>query len=626
MKRLLLALLTLVLYSQATATNYDIPTEVREKYAAIYQLQPELLSDGSIALGKGRRYFRRGIHVLYLEGDRFEMGYQHGRLMRDEIAVGALPGAAAALGNTILSELGRPLVASIASKLLYRTITDKMFENGIKNQPSNAGDPLLDGYGLSEGSGLSFKTIVHAALGPESLTVLLGNNLNGHTFSNGGVSPNECSSFVVWGNATSNGDLLIGRNTDYPLNGSYDRFPTVLYFNPTDGTQKYMAVTSAGLHNAGVVGMNESGVWLDVHTIPTLDVSPEGMPVFMIAQEVLRNAKNLDDALRIFKTHHPAAGWAYLVVSTGEKRAATVELTHSQTGVRMEDGDTLIQTNHLLTPEMQARYAAVNPATDGDTRARYRRVQSLLDSQRGKLDERGVAAILGDKFDIDKNEPAWLNGSIAVHTTMTSAIVHPALSKIYVANGTAPVSQNEYIELPLVTLDPSAFAKTPYDFFANDQYKRANPEKAEAEQLFIKAKVAFENEIDLQKSIGLLNQTLQKDSSVPGAYFILGILHLKLKEWENAISVFNGLTLSSDMHYSLLAHYYLAKTLATRGDTSKAVTEAEYILNHADPAKESLLIAAAGSLFEKIQSGGRVKFKILDLPLMFQEADMISYK
>ena len=55
---------------------------------------------------------------------------------------------------------------------------------------------------------------------------------------------------------------LVGRNLDYPLNGYFDRYPTVIYFQPPAPALAYMSFVSAGIHNAGITAYNEAGIFL----------------------------------------------------------------------------------------------------------------------------------------------------------------------------------------------------------------------------------------------------------------------------------------------------------------------------------------------------------------------------
>ena len=90
-----------------------------------------------------------------------------------------------------------------------------------------------------------------------------------------------CSSFAAWGPNSHDGDLIIGRNLDNPLNGYIDAFPLVTYFEPNDG-QRYLSLGTAGLYPPSLTAMNESGIYLAAHLIPTEETSFEGTPMYFV--------------------------------------------------------------------------------------------------------------------------------------------------------------------------------------------------------------------------------------------------------------------------------------------------------------------------------------------------------
>src|SRR5688572_15913961 len=233
------------LAAPAFAVDFEVPPEIKQKYAALYDLPTETTPDGGLTFQKGRLFHRGGLRVLSLKGDRFEMAFQHGRLLRQEILEGAVPESALFLERTIRNGFPQiPLVTGIVINSFYRRISEGILDYAIKTFGANSSTLLPEAYGLAESTGMSLQTVLYGAVGPESLTVLLGERSRGGT-SLGGTSPAHCSAFAAWGSATKTGEILIGRNTDYPLNGFYDKAPTVMYFQPDDG-QKYMALASAG--------------------------------------------------------------------------------------------------------------------------------------------------------------------------------------------------------------------------------------------------------------------------------------------------------------------------------------------------------------------------------------------
>jgi hypothetical protein len=605
---------------------YEVPPDVLEKYKHLESVEVTEQPDGSFAFGDARHFVRKGVHVLFLVGDRYTMAYQHGKLLREEIRNGALPEAARMLRNAVLNNLGNiPFLSEIVINNFYKNITDKMFESGIK-QAIATGEkaPIMDGYGLSVATGIALDDVIHGALGPESLMVLLGQNLDRR-----GVLPNfspmSCSSYMARGPATQDRNFLLAHNIDYPLNGFYDRYPTVFYFNPTDGTQKYWAVTSAGLHNAGVVGMNESGLVFFNHTVPTKEVSAEGLPVFQLAQEILRNAKTMDEALATFAKFRSAAGWNYLLVSTKEGKAVTLELSHKRQGVIPVTANVWSQTNHYRSDAMKDGEAHVNISVDNDTRARAMRMEQMVKAHPNGIGVREAIAVLGDKFDPINQEVRGLMNTVGVHVTMSSLVIQPSTRKVYVANGRAPVSQNEFVELPMVGyFDVQKFATESFQTFPNGSFKEKYTKLAAAEQLFIEAKIAFESELNYKKSLSLLEKVVALDQGSPGYFFNLGVMALYASNYARALEVFKALGSSKDKHYSLLGNYYTGRVLAHNEDKESALPYFEKVREQSDD-REHKLKQAALTAIDRCKSHRKFPVRRRELSLMMQQADMIRY-
>lgn len=244
----------------ASGQDIEVPDDIRETYKHLYEQDVEQLPDGSYKFDKARLFKREGINVVYMEGDQFEMAFQHGALLKDEIINGGSLERASLLVRDILRQnLGTGFVAKLVTNYAYENILMKILRWSLNNPDTPSTSNLHQAWGISEATGVPVQTLIRAALGPETLQVLLAESKNNPWLDGiaGGNTP-HCSSFIAHSGATADGDFIIGRNTDYQLNGFYDAHPTVLYFNPTEkDAQKYMGVTSAGLHNAGVQGMNE---------------------------------------------------------------------------------------------------------------------------------------------------------------------------------------------------------------------------------------------------------------------------------------------------------------------------------------------------------------------------------
>ena len=617
--------LILVLIPGAVAFGYEVPSSVRQKYQALYSQSVVELPDGSKRFGEARLFNRGGVRVLYVKGDRFEMAFQHGRLLHDEVHQGALSQVANIVANSARNSFPKiPAVVEPAIKVIYKLYGESMLKHGAKTFGVSMDDFLLESYGLSEGADFNIDDVVHAMLGPEILQVILGEMSAKNAPKPAGV--NECTDFAIGPSGTESGGYVIGRNTDYPLKGSFDRFPTVIYYHPTDGTQRSMAVTSAGLHMAGVVGFNESGIFIGVHTIPTTQVSKKGNPVFGVGQYVLRNARTFDEAVALFKKMKPAAGWTYSLVSTREGRSGSVELTNQNVSVRETTGGVHIQTNHFKSPEMQGANLDLNASINEDTRARYMRAEQLIAEMPEKMDPEYAVRILSDKWDPFNHEIRGLANVIAAHTTLTSVVLDTGPGHIFVASGTAPVSTTPYVELPLINgFDPDKFGEEDFGVIENASYHRDYPRESQAEQLYIKAKTAFETDINPKKSSEILADVIAMDPKNAAYYFVRGIITLKAHDVAGAVKTFTACTALPYEHYKLACRYYLGRIAADSGNRVAAEEAFNFVLGQAVPEVEAPLIRATRKALDRVKKRGRLKLNADTIAIFMPEADVVEY-
>ena len=147
--------------------GFETPQSFKLKYRDFMSQQPSIADDGAIALGEARLFHRGKLRVLYLKGDKFEMAFQHGRLLRDDIRVGALPQTALIVRNSVLNSFPLPRhAADSVINTINRMYAGSMVDFGAKTLGISEHEFLADAYGISEGSGLSVDTVVNAFTGP----------------------------------------------------------------------------------------------------------------------------------------------------------------------------------------------------------------------------------------------------------------------------------------------------------------------------------------------------------------------------------------------------------------------------------------------------------------------------
>jgi tetratricopeptide (TPR) repeat protein len=613
---------------------------VRAQYKDLYDLPVVEHEGGRRTFHQGTLYRHHGLYVLFLKGDGSEMAFQHGRLLANEILAGSVQPSATQVERAIANAYGKygPLQRLIVEGI-HRFLTNTMLGCALESGKRTLGEEETfdETIALSDATGLPVTTLIRALFGPEVLLLLATLDSDArrvkvpvHTEL---PTPICCSSFAAWGSTTRDGNLLIGRNMDYPLNNYYDQFPTVIYYEPTDGTQKHMAFVSAGIHNSGLNGYNESGLFVATHSIPSTEVSASGVPVFTTAQHVIRDAHTFDEAVTMFRENPSAAGWGYILVSAKEGRVGTLEFTNKRVVLRESEGEFHVQTNHYLSPELREKNLLINTSVAEDNDGRYIRIKERLEEAKSRIDAAEAISILSDQIDPYVKEPRALGSTVGVHSTMTSLVIEPAKGTVLMAAGRAPVCHGPYVELPLVGsgVDPrTAFEQlaskdTAPRILENKSFREEHPEKAAGLQLFIEAKAAYEYNNNFVRAYGLLQEVVKVDDTNPAYFFQLGIFALKCRDYEPAIAAFNDVFTRPYVTPQLrrLAHYYRGRTLAHLSRREAALTDFAQV--EADPATDSKLRTANLWASRTVTLFGSQTLRQKSLNIMMQQSDMLHY-
>ncbi|MCA9666315.1 MAG: hypothetical protein KC503_12030 [Myxococcales bacterium] len=605
---------------------YETPEPLRARYAHLESLPVEPTADGGATFGPARLWRRRGVNVLSLAGDRYEMAFQHGRLLRDEIASGTLEAVGALARRGIVNSVGEGRLARMLRWYCETALADPMLRHALRRARQVGDESPLDGYGLAAGAGIPARTVFRAPLGPEVAQLLLGKTAG----RIGGADPNMCTSFVAWGARTANGELIIGRNTDYPLTGYFDKHPTVIYFAPNDGAMRYMTVTSAGVHNAATGGLNEAGLYLAIHTVPTTNVSERGLPVLMVGQQILRMARTLREAEYWIKQATPAAGWNFHVVSTRERRAATFELCAENAHVVYSEGESHVTTNHYRSERMLPHQLHVNRTIETDTNARMARCAQLIDEAAGKLDARRAAAILGDKHDPESGRVRFGPNCVSASTTVSSSVWLPESGRVYVANGRAPVSQNEYVEVPtLDRLCVETFADAPYEVIDNDVVRRDHAAMLGAEQAYQRARERFEYENDAAAACALMRRCFAEhadDAHDPALRLHHALYAIRCDRRDEARAALDAILADPwDAQRARVARYLRARLAADAGQREAAL--ADLALLEADAQLDGALRKAVDKCARRLRWPlvRRVRLRPNDIAPMSWMADAFRY-
>lgn len=324
----------------------SIPATAQTKQEAIAGRDQtvEVLNGQTPVGGTGYRFtINNGIAtvpVIVIGGTPYQMGWQVGRLMKDEIGQ---------LAPVALERFKRQL-----------KISDETLDQVWATTAGHTDGRVLQQLaGLAEGSGVPVRTLEHI-----------------HCFPL--LVPYSCSSIAAWGSSTEDGHLYQTRNLDWSLKVGAHEFPALIVYRPTTG-HVHVTPTFAGFVGAQC-GMNDAGIVL----AEMGDASARDVPYNLHAphfttwfRTILYDAGSLTDALDIFH-RQPETKKYHFVFGDGrnEKRAVKI---------RVEDGGSAEQSVQQWSDDDRKDELAPNVLSCVVYQDEGRGAFAVLEKQQGKL-------------------------------------------------------------------------------------------------------------------------------------------------------------------------------------------------------------------------------------------------
>ena len=240
---------------------------------------------------KGKRWDLEGISLVYLEGSFYDMGYQQGILLREEIAINMRAFRHYYEHDQILYE---DLIELWRIQAPYVSQEAKDFIQGT-----------------ADALGISFEEVAGVWMAE-------------------GVAYSRCCSMAAWGSATADGNLIHLRSMEFPLNirdpvtGRYvQNSPVIVVANP-ESEYAFMYPSFAGY----VVedGVNEMGVAVANMWSPNNDHNPYGAPMGLRLFEALYSASTAEEAVDIITTNR-TFGYNFIVSDSNTPIGYAVETT-----------------------------------------------------------------------------------------------------------------------------------------------------------------------------------------------------------------------------------------------------------------------------------------------------------
>lgn len=224
-----------------------------------------------------------GYRVLHVKGTPYEMGFQQGALLRDDIRenihylfeVKGKEMKIDVAGLNLLSP--KRVIAGIAARQ-KKFIPERFFE---------------EMQGVADGAGLDAQDVIVANFIPELF---------------------HCSGFALGRSTTKGGRVYHGRVLDYGCDWRLQEHAILTVAEPA-GRTPFVNVTYAGFVGS-VTGMNAEKVSIGEMGGKGLG-HWDGVPMSFLMRMVLEDARSLDDAVAVFRDN-PRTCEYYFVVADGE--------------------------------------------------------------------------------------------------------------------------------------------------------------------------------------------------------------------------------------------------------------------------------------------------------------------
>lgn len=511
------------------------------------------------------------LHVLRLAGDFYEMGRQHGALLRDEVRDGPVPYYTRMVERLTGKSFGR--AAPLLTSLVQRSVGARV----AKALPDFARETI---HGIADGAGLDRAEFLRGCTMPDALVWVVARmaELQGH----GPAVAHRlrlglgCTSAVAWGKATTDGKLYHARNFDYHGVGNWPKNSTVSFFTPAQG-QRYAAFGAAGVGLGGITAMNEAGLSLTVHQhMFTKEAKLGGTPIGTVGDAVMREARDLDDAERILRSYTSIGCWTYVVTDGRTKEVLCFEENPRLKAPRRipTSAGTFGYANVYLDPVLGETEVASYGSYWRHNEGRHARVNALLVERAGSLDAAGMAGILADTG----TASCRVRDSIAMVMTVGSVVFRPEDGVFWIGTGEAPTSRGLFV--------PFSIAKQGHAPEHGDLRTETDGVADLAFEEYRKAYVAYLDEGDVRGAREHIARAAALEPKQAIYHAVVGLLSIELGEAEAARRAFDAAIALGHTDEERVASFHLWRARAYDLAGERAAATRDYraaIGRRADP-------------------------------------------
>ena len=285
------------------------------------------------ALAIGKPQVRAAIREITLTGTGYELGLQHGKQLKAEIAE--------VLGKWKKSATEQ--LKKDANEIVKEFFAYAHFDADIKKWTPELYEEVR---GIAEGSGQSLNDIMVLNLLDEFWVYV------------DDPSKHHCSGIGV--PARNGNPGYIAQNMD--LEGYTDGHQILLRLSRTAKTPEQLILTHPGL--IATNGLNEAGIGACMNTLMELKAAPTGLPVAFIVRRIL-NSTDKDDVLKFIQSVPHASGQNYIVGIKGEVYDFEASANKVVRFDPKNANGTVYHTNHpIVNDDVKEWHKEYNPKAD----------------------------------------------------------------------------------------------------------------------------------------------------------------------------------------------------------------------------------------------------------------------
>ncbi|MGC9941098.1 MAG: C45 family autoproteolytic acyltransferase/hydrolase [Verrucomicrobiota bacterium] len=489
-------LTAVVVVHRSIARPPPLPADV-----SVLQLKAEVRG-GRTWLGQSWTGEREGLSVVYLKGSPLEIGYADGVLMQNKM-------------HTLENEFMRMIQGYVPQHWIMELLKNYVIYRNRNLSDFVPVDYRMEIYGTTLGC-----PDIHPEEGEfynRLLNYHAAHDVSYMMIDNPFIRARAgCTAFGAWGGATPGGHLITGRNFDWEAAEVFSTNRVVEMCEP-DGGIPFISLSWAGM--AGVVsGMNRAGISVTVNGAPSHLPRNIGVPVAIVARDILQHAHDFNEALKILRDARVFVSTLWLVGSRADGKFVVVEKTPAVMNVREPEADSIVCPNHFETKGLKDDSLNTNYMAGATSVSRDARLKELIRDFHGSISPVQAVEFLRDRklpggiFAGDGHRGS-LNAFIATHAVvmdLTAGIFWAASPPNGLGKFVAFDVNNFTNELPALTIPADAT-------LADGEYDRTRQaQQCLADGLAALKKADAQGALELGEKADMLNAGFYQNSYLQG--------------------------------------------------------------------------------------------------------------